>query len=645
MKSKSAIVCLLLVAILVLLLPFCHPKIHAAKNVPVNPAFEMNPPIATEIQLRVLKKPIDGGNVLITSQFQNNSLKEKYLAVMVGDSKVVLHDDGLDGDAKANDGVFSIVVNENISFLDAELKKRRAKLIAAEKEGHLMVFHNRSGRKIEASELGTIGIGGLRDGIILHFPPGFFTGEGDDMLKDHSLMITNTNVTGDPSRTINPCTGAGTPNGAWTFERVLRELVNTPVTGVSVQDFLRNWLGIWLTTVTVNGFPTSDRALLFSDFIVPWLQKSGVTAPITTANWRTFDFDLRFAPFRLLAIVNRLDLRGNSGYGFSNAGEGRLIFGLVNLNNCTPAPGTFIFEYGINKTTCSSVVDFAQQWSNLKTMSPGTPEYNTALQAITDQFTLAGTNPSKPNGSSLDQVRTNEIAFTGPWEMRQFSLNATSHNIEESTISQEPSLSFNAAIGSPDFGATLADYVNHNVTDILNNSYEVPLVWPSGSSHHFLGALTQLDGAGGSLYWDADLSNHLPPPSPKITNAESRHIFSLGTCLGCHGGETKTGFTQVSPTETDPVTHGPVLSSFLTGLGADDNSTDDDADTHGLFYINDPTLRPSAAHPTSRGFNDLERRARDLESLTSGPCAAFAELPVSLLIIEKLQFKPVHMTH
>ncbi len=58
--------------------------------------------------------------------------------------------------------------------------------------------------------------------------------------------------------------------------------------------------------------------------IKPWLIKSNPGVPpisITLANWETFTLDLKFAPFKLLAIVNRLDLRGNSGYGFSNAGE------------------------------------------------------------------------------------------------------------------------------------------------------------------------------------------------------------------------------------------------------------------------------------------------------------------------------------
>ena len=76
---------------------------------------------------------------------------------------------------------------------------------------------------------------------------------------------------------------------------------------------------------------------------------------------------------------------------------------------------TVIFEYGINKpATCGDQKAWAQQWVNLKNLTLGSSEYNQALQNITDQFTLCGTNPIKPNQSSLDQLRTNEVALSPP---------------------------------------------------------------------------------------------------------------------------------------------------------------------------------------------------------------------------------------
>ena len=40
---------------------------------------------------------------------------------------------------------------------------------------------------------------------------------------------------------------------------------------------------------------------------------------------------------RLLAIVNRLDLRKNAAYG-GEAGEARFVFGVIDRNNCQSCP-------------------------------------------------------------------------------------------------------------------------------------------------------------------------------------------------------------------------------------------------------------------------------------------------------------------
>src|SRR5439155_20526022 len=104
--------------------------------------------------------------------------------------------------------------------------------------------------------------------------------------------------------------------------------------------------------------------------------------------------DMRFAPFKLTAIVNRFDLRTRAS-GIP-AGEGRMIFCLIN-SDCTAAESfTLIFEYGINKPeVCDSLKNWATQWFNLKDLTLGSTQYLSALQAITDQFTLCGTNPNR----------------------------------------------------------------------------------------------------------------------------------------------------------------------------------------------------------------------------------------------------------
>src|SRR6185503_9674201 len=120
---------------------------------------------------------------------------------------------------------------------------------------------------------------------------------------------------------------------------------------------------------------------------------------------------------------------------------------------------------------------------------------------------------------------------------------------------------------------------------------------PSGS--HFLGgsALTP-----GGMFWNN------PTPSPTITNRQARFLFSLGTCNACHAGETQTAFTHVKPA---PFGTPAGLSGFLTGISVVD---------------------PADGSPT-RLFNDLQRRAIDLDALVNSKC-----LP--LILIDR-----VHQVH
>ncbi|GFO96034.1 lipoprotein, partial [groundwater metagenome] len=115
------------------------------------------------------------------------------------------------------------------------------------------------------------------------------------------------------------------------------------------------------------------------------------------------------------------------------------------------------------------------------------------------------------------------------------------------------------------------------------------------------------------------------------------------TCSGCHGGE---GRTQTGNLINDPagVSHQPflqiapqpfgtkaTLAAFLTG---------DPAQPDGLFKITDPANRP-AGSPAVRGFNDLQRRAEDLEAFITTTCLK-KRIPE---LIRVLTFKPMKMTH
>jgi hypothetical protein len=604
-------------------------------DAPLNPDFEQNPPAVRELQLTTLKIPVSAGNLLVTASFEKGTVRDKYHAIMAGDQKFVFNDDGKEGDVKAGDGIYSLVIKEDIAALQKQVMKMQEEAYENGCNGELVQFINRAGVTVKYIYVKDSSL--LAPGKPFRLDPTLFFKKTSVRTRTYSLMITDTLVTRDPSRTINPCAGAGTPNGAWTFEHIMTEMANTALTGVTVQDFVKNWLQTWMTPQTINSQMIATRPLIFNEYIKPWLVKSGVpAASVTTANWRTFTFNLRFAPFRLLAIVNRLDLRGNNGYGFSNAGEARMVFGLVNLTTCAPTAGTLIFEYGVNKKKCETIVSYANEWYALSGMTRGSSVYNAALQSITDQFIAANSSPSKPNGSSINQVRTNEIVFTAPWEFRQFVIGSTSRQLNPVPVSQEPKISLNAAGGMPGgiTSPTLADYVNGHAAAIINNTYTVPPQYPAGEA--FLGGNSRADG--NNLYWDADRSIGVIL-TPLITNNEARHVFSLNTCLGCHNGETRTGFTHISP-NSDSSIGGPKLSSFLTGMGPDADATDDDNNANGWFYVQDAARRPNGS-PAIRQFNDLKRRAIDLEQLIANNCQS--KFP-SLRLANQLFFKPVNMT-
>ncbi len=348
--------------------------------------------------------------------------------------------------------------------------------------------------------------------------------------------------------------------------------------------------------------------------------------------------DMRFAPFKLTAIVNRFDLRDgalNSIPG-SPCGEGRFVFCVIKSDCSRAVNMAVIFEYGINKPgTCDGRKAWAQQWVNLKNFPLGSSQYNQALQNITDQFTLCGTNTSRPNQSSLDQLRTNEVALapTNPkrWELRQFVLDSATGNLKQEVVGQAPADKYNAKVVNADV-QRMVDYVNKNATTINSETNVVPLTWNGvpflGGSSHILDSPT---GFPPKIYfWNGTDSTNA---STFITNNAARFFFSFNTCSGCHSGETQTHFTHV-----DPVFFGKeaTLSGFLTGTAGSGGAIDfDNNAANDTMAIKDAALRPST-NPKIRSFNDIKRRAQGLRTVASTTC--FSVLSIS----SELLFQPLN---
>jgi hypothetical protein len=298
---------------------------------------------------------------------------------------------------------------------------------------------------------------------------------------------------------------------------------------------------------------------------------------------------------------------------------------------------TVIFEYGVNKpNTCEGLHDWAQQWVNLKNFTLGSSEYNQALQNITDQFTLCGTNTSKPNQSSLNQLRTNEVTLSPvpkQWEFREFIIDSATGNLKESTVGQTPADKYDAQVINADV-QRMANFVNQNRKAIKAQKYTVPLTWKGspflGGTSHIIGQPT---GNPPNVYhWDGTDSTNKPT---FIVDNDARSVFSLETCGGCHAGEAQTGFTHV---DTAFFGKQAGLSGFLTGKAGSHNAIDFDNDsTNGKLTVKDAALRPSPTNPRLRTFNDINRRASGLKNFVSTTCGT------ALSISSQLLFQPLNM--
>ncbi|MBK7691158.1 MAG: hypothetical protein IPJ31_08585 [Bacteroidetes bacterium] len=243
----------------------------------------------------------------------------------------------------------------------------------------------------------------------------------DDLKKENSLLITDLSVVEDINRTYNVVAGTGNATGVWTFGEMMKNIANTNANN-GVKDFLKSWVKLLRL----------DNVVAMNQFIGPWISKArGLNTPINVqkdmqaANiWET-EWDnaltteeglLQNAPFKLTAIVNRIDLRQNVAYmqNMSNTGETRFIFTMVNpytgqiplLDNNDFTSQNFIdwkgfnviFEYGNIQTNLCDLQNFALQWYNLSSLTLGSTDYLDALELITNSVTLPNVAPSRPNG-------------------------------------------------------------------------------------------------------------------------------------------------------------------------------------------------------------------------------------------------------
>lgn len=434
-----------------------------------------------------------------------------------------------------------------------------------------------------------------------------------------SLFITDAAVVQDAARTYDPCTGQGNPDGPWTFKHLMTEMAQG--SGHSPEEFTRRWLETWLAPQTINGDLVDARPDMLSKVIQPWQQASGSER-----------LNLDIAPFRLLAIVNRADLRRTAssagGYGGGggtqpvDAGELRFVFGVVtpprwnDNRTCELQRFTTILEYGVPREGCVEAREWARSWTQLNQFGGFTADYLAHLEGLTETVVRAGAAPDKGNQSAINQIRTNEIALGLVWEMREFTLTderngdaPVSGLLRPHTVAQTPDDAVHAPTPNP-----LVDlYVQDEVIPTVPSSVDLSSSPPADCSAQHALPLTydSLDFRGG---------NALVEPSPvwraNVNGSDAdvcgRHQFSLQTCQGCHRCDTATSFTHVDPTSGIPAQ----LSGFLTGI----------------------TVPDTQFGTPSWHFADLARRFEDLYDLACASCTVVPTVVPGLL--EDLKLVP-----
>ena len=366
-----------------------------------------------------------------------------------------------------------------------------------------------------------------------------------DIDIERVLMITDLKVVEHPIYT-----DPKSPAPYWTFKHLMTQMSGK----VPPSKFVENWLNQWLEDQTVGHGVAVARSAMNDLIIAPWREASGGGK-----------LDLNKAPFKLLAIVNRMDLRSVDGTEVRSAGEGRLVFGTLDSEGKPLGRGFYIiFEYNLAASNLHELNQWARKWERLQAHPIESRRYSDELSKITRSFTDRQLGPDK-HSFHLNQVRTNEVALGRPWELREFKI-----------IQDHPKLTQVPVAGTPDF-------------EFFNNTKQ---------GRQTLGAILQLmDGLPDSILGSSAPTPFGVPWKPANVTSDQRHQFALFTCSGCHHTETDALFTHIAFPEDnnlpDSLGNQAALSGFLTGIKVKDPLDDS----------------------ITRKFNDLERRQIDFAEL------------------------------
>lgn len=348
-------------------------------------------------------------------------------------------------------------------------------------------------------------------------------------------------------------------SGDLSFGKLMERLAPSQA---ETKDLILSFLTTWASPQKVNGITIPARPMITESLIRMWKRADGVDLDIPLSDWNP---KLENAPFRLLAITNRVDLQNLDRH---SAGEGRLTFGLAHSGS---NDFTLIFEYNLPANTEADVIEWAQAWHNLSSFDNTSDEYLDLLRKIVLSFT------SDPQ--QLNQLRTNEgiagiLQGNFNWELRE--LNLQGNAFKEVSRKQSPDQGWNNS-------KELAAYILENKSEIVGGAHELKNDF---DGNHFM--------AGNTVYFE-DFVWQVPgmkKDAPEILNLNTM------TCSGCHGGlAPNTNFTHIKPR---PIGKPADISPFLEGDLAVRRSSV--IELLGL----EPTPLTASNFPTKRGVRGPE---------------------------------------
>jgi hypothetical protein len=425
--------------------------------------------------------------------------------------------------------------------------------------------------------------------------PNFYPGPAVNFASE--ILITSVRVVDDPCRTswTGSCAGGGT-QGIWTF----RELMTRMAGAGSPQVLAAQWLHQWEIPLVVNGFPVPPRPGIRPLVIDPWLVASGCPAGSPITGPGACPLDLKRAPFRLLAISNRVDLEC-AGYTGVGPGEARFVFGMLGATG-NALRAAVIFEYQLPPQRGGSPYtpeNWENDWHVLSSLAIGSPTYMAKLEGILNDITAVGALPGGPNlGTSIGQVRSNEIDFGGaPWKLREARLLPGSgvpggDLLLATTTAETPDDSMNLS-------APLDAYLNANAAALATfQQRPLPTALFGGESSAPL--------IGPPPFWDHTAVSPLAPIE--------RHHFGFNTCNGCHSLEINTPFLHVGVRPVgSPAPLSPFLSTSTATAGGGVPSSalvvTDPAGTGASFKYNEPWRRVCEASRMLQGSTVCWSRA------------------------------------